>query len=435
MFDDTIFALSTVRGKSAVAVVRLSGPDALSAGEALCGELPAPRYASVRNIRDPASNYLIDKALVLALPGPGTFTGEDILELHLHGSLAVIDAVALALSELPNLRAAEPGEFSKRAMLNGKMDLVALEGMADIIAAESAGQHKQAMRAFSGATSDKVSAWRNDLLSAKALLEASIDFADEEVPDDLSSQVLEVLQRLSKALQAEISGFSAARRVREGLEIAIVGRPNAGKSTLANAIIGRAVALTSDVPGTTRDIIEAWITISGQSVCLLDMAGLRETEDVVESLGVSAALNRANSADIRLFLLDNLDDIPKKSVVKQPQDIIAFGKADIRRMPGSLAVSGKTGEGLDRLFDTLSKRVSEMVSGASGFGSERQSKAILNASSSLQMAMSVLGSHQGGFEIVAEHVRYAEAALDSLIGRVDVEDVLGEIFSRFCIGK
>lgn len=429
---DTIYALASARGKAGVAVVRMSGPDSWSAVRALAGDVPTPRRASLRRLK--AEGEVLDEVLVLTFAEGASFTGEQSAELHLHGATATVAAVLAALGRLPGLRMAEPGEFTRRALENGRLDLAQVEGLADLIEAETEAQRKQALRVLSGAVGARAEAWRRDLVRAAALIEATIDFADEDVPVDVTPEVLRLFDRVTQDLVSELAGFGAAERIRDGFEVAIVGRPNAGKSTLLNALAGRDAAITSAVAGTTRDVIEVRMEIAGLAVTLLDTAGLRETRDEVEVIGVERALDRAKRADLRIFLLDGAE-LPL--LTPEPDDIIVLGKSDLGAPvnTGTLAVSGKTGAGLGELIDEIAGRLSGRVSGAGVITRDRHRAAIRRAIGAMESARNevVQGPERG--EYAAEHLRQSVRALDSLVGRVDVEHLLDEIFASFCIGK
>ncbi|WP_373050624.1 tRNA uridine-5-carboxymethylaminomethyl(34) synthesis GTPase MnmE, partial [Thalassovita aquimarina] len=300
---DTIFALATAHGKAGVAVIRVSGPLAHSAGERLAGMLPDPRKAGLRLLRD-GQGVRLDEALVLTFPDKSSFTGEAVVELQLHGSVAVVASVLRELGNMDGLRQAEPGEFTRRALENGRLDLAQVEGLADLIEAETEAQRRQALRVLSGDLGNRAEEWRRDLIRAASLLEATIDFADEDIPVDVSPEVNELLDRVIASLSKEIAGVSAAERVRTGFEVAIVGAPNVGKSTLLNALAGRDAAITSEYAGTTRDVIEVRMDLAGLPVTLLDTAGLRETQDKVEEIGIKRARERAGLADLRVFLVE-----------------------------------------------------------------------------------------------------------------------------------
>jgi tRNA modification GTPase len=426
---DTIFALASAQGRAGVAVVRLSGPSAFAAVQVLCGDVPGARRASLRLIRD--GDDILDQALVLTFAKGASFTGEESAELHLHGSVATIRAVLAALGRQPGLRLAQPGEFTRRALENGRLDLTQVEGLADLIDAETEAQRRQAMRVLEGAVGRRAEGWRRDLIRAAALLEATIDFADEDVPVDVGPEVQALLSGVSADLSRELAGADAAERIRDGFEVAIVGRPNAGKSTLLNALAGREAALTSEYEGTTRDVIEVRMSLGGLAVTLLDTAGLRASDDPVERMGIDRAITRAGQADLRIFLLDG-EDAPL--LTPRPGDLIVQGKAD--RLTGSpgLAVSGKTGEGLDLLLTAITDDLSGRVTGAGIVVRARQRQAVQTAVSHLNQALAGLAAETAA-ELVADDLRRSIAALDSLVGRVDVEHLLDVIFASFCIGK
>lgn len=426
---DTIFALASARGKAGVGVIRLSGPSAWEAVSALGGPLPKPRRASVRRLMSGAD--VLDEALVLLFEKGASFTGETAAELQVHGAAATIAAVLRALSERPGLRMAEPGEFTRRALENGRLDLAQVEGLADLIDAETEAQRKQALRVLSGAIGTRAEGWRRDLIRAAALLEATIDFADEDVPVDVGPEVSELMARVAADLHHESAGVRAAERIRDGYEVAIVGRPNAGKSTLLNALAGRDAAITSEIAGTTRDVIEVRMDLGGLPVTLLDTAGLRESDDRIEAIGVERALQRARTADLRIFLLDG-QDVPL--LPPESDDLLVWGKADIAAHEG-LAVSGHTGQGLDALIAAVSERLSERAARAGVMTRERHRLAMISSIASLESAEAEVKGGLGRTELAAEQLRRAIRALDSLVGRVDVEDLLDEIFASFCIGK
>jgi tRNA modification GTPase len=428
---DTIFALASARGKAGVAVVRVSGPEAWAAGEALAGSLPAPRHSALRRLaaRD---GRILDEALVLPFRAGHSFTGEDVVELHLHGSLAVVKAVLSELGDRPGLRLAEPGEFTRRALENERLDLAQVEGLSDLIEAETEGQRRQALRVLSGALGKAAESWRADLIRAAALLEATIDFADGDVPVDVTPEVTQLIDRVSTTLRREATGAVAAERIRDGFEVAIVGPPNVGKSTLLNALAGREAAITSDIAGTTRDVIEVRMDLHGLPVTILDTAGLRETEDVVEGLGVERAIARAEAADLRVILLERPEDAPL--LVPRDDDIVAVGKADLSPMAG-FAISGRTGAGVDRLIEMLVTRLETRASGVATATRERHRVAILRAIDALDVAKREVAAGPDRAELAAEELRTAIRALDSLVGRVDVEHILDEIFASFCLGK
>ena len=426
---DTIFALATARGKAGVAIVRISGPAAHEAVRSLTGDVPQARRAVVRTLR--SGRDVLDEALVLTFHEGASFTGEPAAELQLHGSTAVTRAVLTALSALPGLRPADPGEFTRRALENDRLDLAQVEGLADLIDAETEIQRKQALRVLSGAIGKRADLWRGKLLRAAALLEATIDFADEDVPVDVSPEVRGILDALLSDFRAEIDGARIAERIRDGFEVAIVGLPNSGKSTLINALAGREAALTSDVAGTTRDIIEVRMDLNGLAVTILDTAGLRQTEDVIERLGIGRAVERAQGADLRVFLRD-VAGLPAE-LSPGPDDIVLQGKGDLGA--SGPAISGLTGEGVQELVDLISAKLSGRLAGSGTLTRERHRLALARAIVALEAARLELSKESAHTEIAAEDIRSAIRALDSLVGRIGVEAVLGEIFASFCIGK
>jgi tRNA modification GTPase len=425
---ETIFALASARGKAGVAVIRVSGDRAFAAAMALCGRLPEPRRASLRRLTH--RDVVLDDALVLAFEAGASFTGEPSVEFQVHGGSATVTAVLTALGDQPGLRLAEPGEFSRRALENGSMDLTQIEGLADVIDAETEAQRRQAVAVMSGALGRRADIWRDDLVRALALLEVTIDFSDEDVPEEVFEEVLALVVRVRQGVNQELAGAGAAERIREGFEVAIVGAPNVGKSTLLNALAGRDAAITSDVAGTTRDVIEVRMEIAGLSVTLLDTAGLRDTEDQIERKGIVRALDRARAADLRLFLKEDGESLPLEP---EPDDLVVLCKADLRQDADG-AVSGVTGQGLDHLIARIGTVLSERVAGSSLVIRERHRHALTGANDSLESAEVGLRA-SAPVELVAADLRAAAIALEIMIGRVGVEDLLEEIFSRFCIGK
>ncbi|AVO37845.1 tRNA uridine-5-carboxymethylaminomethyl(34) synthesis GTPase MnmE [Pukyongiella litopenaei] len=427
---DTIYALASAPGRAGVAVIRISGPDAHRAAEKLAGPGLAARGMVLRVLRDSQGERL-DDALVLSFRAPGSFTGEDVVELQVHGSTAGVAAILNALSELENLRPAEAGEFTRRAMENGKLDLAQVEGLADLIDAETESQRRQANNLFSGKLGDLASAWRSQLVRAAALIEATIDFADEDVPVDVTPEVTALVSAVMAGLEREIAGLHVSERIRTGFEVAIIGPPNSGKSTLLNALAGRDAAITSEYAGTTRDVIEVRMDLGGLPVTLLDTAGLRETEDHVEGIGIALARKRARSADLRIFLgedeqaagLDLLDD-----------DIRVLPKADLRK-GGRNAVSGLTGAGVDELVQRVADTLGNRAAGSGLATRERHRVAMTNTRESLVVTRDLLAHGPDSYDIAADELRRGIRALESLVGRVDVENLLDEIFSSFCIGK
>ena len=427
---DTIFALATAPGKAGVAVVRVSGSRVPQAARTLFGPLPEPRFAALKLLKD-RNGRRLDQALVLYFPEKNSFTGEAVLELHLHGSTAVVNAVLRELSEMEGLRLADPGEFTRRALENGCLDLAQVEGLADLIDAETEAQRRQALRVLSGDLGDLAGKWRTDLIRAAALIEATIDFADEDVPVDVTPEVTALLSTVRTELDREIAGVETAERIRTGFEVAILGAPNAGKSTLLNALAGREAAITSEYAGTTRDVIEVRMELNGLPVTLLDTAGLRETDDHVEGIGIQRARERAEAADLRLFLRSEGEEL---DFTPLPNDIIRAAKADTLDDPEN-AISGKTGYGVTGLVSEITEKLS-VQAGRSGVATrERHRVAMKRASENLDAGRAILALGPDHYDIGAEELRSAIRALDSIVGHVDVENLLDEIFSSFCIGK
>lgn len=428
---DTIFALATAQGKAGVAIVRVSGDLAFNAAEILTGRTVVTGRPSLRPIRN-SSGDLIDQALVLSFIEGGSFTGEQSVEFQLHGSPAIVASVLRLLSNISGLRLAEPGEFTRRALLNGQLDLAQVEGLADLIEAETEAQRIQAIRVFDGRLGELTGSWRKRLIRAAALLEATIDFVDEDVPVDVVPEVSELVEDVFDALNSEVVGSVAAERIRNGFEVAIVGPPNIGKSTLLNKLAGREAALTSKVAGTTRDVIEVKLDLGGLPVTFLDTAGIRETDDEIEALGVDLATRRAESADLRVFLCGSTED--KWPVESQQGDIQVLGKVDGLLHPKK-GISGLTGDGVPDLITQISGELGQRASGGSNLIRERHRIAIRDALTSLSVARNRLSGGLPDLEIIAEDIRMSARALDPLIGTVGVENILDEVFSSFCLGK
>lgn len=426
---DTIFALASAQGKAGVAVIRISGPQAHSVGKTVCGPIP-DRGTGVRTLRD-ADGQALDEALVVTFRAPGSFTGEDVVEFQTHGSTAVVSGVLARLSEFPDVRQAEPGEFTRRALENGKLDLAQVEGLADLIDSETEAQRKQAHKILAGDLGTLTENWRRDLIRAASLIEVTIDFADEEVPVDVTPEVTALLTRVQEDLARETAGVRIAERIRSGFEVAIIGAPNVGKSTLLNALAGREAAITSEYAGTTRDVIEVRMDLAGLPVTLLDTAGLRETDDHVEGIGISRAKERAEAADLRVFLAEADEEL---DIAFQPNDIRMLPKADMRSDKDN-AISGKSGEGVDILVSKISAALKEKTASVGVATRERHRDAMKAAQENLVAAQRVLETGPDFYDIAAEDLRSAIRALEMLVGRVGVENLLDEIFSSFCLGK
>lgn len=427
---DTIFAMSTAPGKAGVSIIRVSGPEAFIACERLfCSDVPPYRSATLRELA--YNGLVLDQAIVLSFEEGKSFTGEKIVEFHIHGSQAVVSAVLAALSEITGFRPADPGEFTRRALENGRLDIAQVEGLADLIDSETEAQRIQALRVFSGALGDKADIWRSSLIRAAALLEATIDFVDEDVPIDVTDEVRSLLGLVLGELQDEIAGAVVAERIRAGYEVAIVGAPNVGKSTLLNALAGRDAAITSEIAGTTRDVIEVRMNLNGLPVTFLDTAGIRETDDPLEAIGVERARKRASEADLRVFLV-GMGDRPQ--FLTGADDIVLQAKVDLQPSPEP-GISGKTGEGIANLVNQITGLLQQRSADVGVATRLRHKLAMEQALEPLQKA--VQHCSEGGFllELAAEEIRTTIRTMDSLVGRVDVENVLDEIFSSFCIGK
>lgn len=422
---DTIFAQATAPGRAGVAIVRLSGPQAKTAAERLAGPLPeAGRRLRWLHGKDQAK---IDEALILTFAAGQSFTGEIVVEIQTHGSPAVISAIERELMEMPGLRLAEAGEFTRRALENGRLDLARVEGLADLLAAETEAQRRQAMRVMSGELGDVVDQWREGLIHAFAMVEASIDFAEEDVPEDVEGLVRAPLEELRDEMMRMAAGTAMAERLREGFEVAIIGAPNMGKSTLLNRLAGRDAAITSTIAGTTRDVLEVRMDLAGLPVTLLDTAGIRETADELERLGVERARMRAEQADLRIHLVA---DQEAAGDVAGPGDIVLRAMDDKGEFGG---VSGLTGAGVDGLIEEIGARLGRMSAEAGLATRERHRAALLDGASHLDMALSC--SLLDRPEQFAEELRLALRAIDGIVGRVDVEEVLDVVFASFCIGK
>ena len=426
---DTIFALASAPGKAGISIVRLSGPLAINVAEKLTKSKLKEKQPNLRVIYD-SDNHFIDQALILIFRKPYSFTGENVVEFHLHGSSAVVSSVIKLLGNFKGLRSAEAGEFTRCALENGKIDLAQVEGLADLIDAETDAQHKQAARIFNGALGEKTKEWRAKLVKAGALLVATLDFADEEVPEEVTPEVEKLINMVLSDLDKEIIGVQTAERIRSGFEVAIVGAPNLGKSTLLNYLVGRDAAITSNVSGTTRDVIEVKLDLRGLPVTILDTAGIRKSDDKVEEIGISRALERSSLSDLRIVLTE--DGEYPVGLKKRDTDIICIAKDDQGNRGG---VSGKTGAGIDRLKNNIWNILNNKAQYVGIATRERHKSSMVNAKKFLGNAVVSLRDGPEYYDITAEEIRAATSALDSLIGRIGVEDVLDEVFSSFCLGK
>ena len=427
---DTIYALATPLGRAGVAVVRVSGPDAFMSLHSLCNDIRIkPRKTILCDLYTQEGLHL-DKALVLPFKGPHSFTGEDVVELHLHGSIAVIQKTLETLSKITNFRQALPGEFTRRAFSNEKLDLAEIEGLADLIEAETEAQRVQALKVLSGKLGERAQEWRSMIIKAMALIEVTIDFADEDVPTDVSEDVISILTNIINDLSFESTGINVAERIRVGFEVAIVGKPNVGKSTLLNTLAGREAAITSEQAGTTRDIIEVKMDLDGLPVTMLDTAGLRETNNSIETKGIRKAIERANSSDLVIVLTDDGKKLPE---IKNPRILTFISKCDNGDMKNG--ISGVTGFGIDNMIDTVKKELRNNVQNQGVATRFRHKEAIDRSINKLTKAKKFVIDGPGFYDLAAEELRQTAYTLDELFGKVDVEKVLDEIFSSFCLGK
>jgi tRNA modification GTPase len=428
----TIFALSTAPGRAGVAVVRVSGERAGLALEAIAGvPIPNSRQAVLRRFVDDSGEE-IDRGLALWFKAPASFTGEDSTEFHLHGGRATVEAMLAALSKVPGLRPAEPGEFTRRAVENGKLDLTRAEAIADLIDAETGAQRRQALRQYEGALFHLYQSWRTGLIAAAAWAEAAIDFSDEELPEDISARARAGIDEIAKEIQTHLDDRHRGELVRDGMQLTVIGNPNAGKSSLVNALARRDVAIVSETAGTTRDVIEVRLNLGGYLVTLADTAGLRQTADAIESEGVRRALARAQAADLVILLQDGTAE---KTAAFEGADLVVWNKADLPwPVPREgLTLSLKTGEGLDRLVAALTQKVAqklEVPREAPPITRARHRHALEQAASALARAQAAPAP-----ELMAEDVRLALREIGRITGQVDVEDLLDVVFRDFCIGK
>ena len=436
MTTSTVFALATPAGRGAIAIIRLSGPDTDSTLAALGAPNLKPRLASLRTLRH--EGKVIDQALVLRFPAPNSYTGDDCAELHLHGGRAVVEAASQALIAL-GLRPAEPGEFTRRAFENGRMDLAQAEAVADLIDAETTAQASQALGQLDGVMSQTYAGFRRTLLAALALVEAEIDFPDEEVPDNLAQTAGPILDGLIMALKEALADAARGERVREGYRIVLIGETNAGKSSLFNALVSREAAIVTPIAGTTRDVLDAELIIGGYAVTLSDTAGLRASDDIVEAEGIRRAQARAQSADLRLWVRAPGDPDGAAAEFATAEDLVVLTKADVERVAPpegreAIAVSTTTGAGMGRLHDWIAARLARDLSGADfpAVTRQRHRLRLAEALASVEAGRRALDLAP---EMAGDDLRRAADALSRVTGAIGVEDILGEVFSTFCIGK
>jgi len=439
---DTIFAPATASGRAGVAVLRLSGARALDAVRLLAGRLPEPRRMSRAALRDPVSGDVLDEALIVVFPGPASFTGEDVAELHIHGGRAVTAAVAAALGAMRGVRPAEPGEFSRRAFLNDKLDLSAAEGILDLVDAETDAQRRQALRQVDGGLARRIEGWRGSLIRSMARLEAWIDFPEEELPNSVIRQIEDDLSSLASELREELGRSRRAERLREGLCMTILGPPNAGKSSLLNWLSKRDVAIVSTTAGTTRDVLDVHLDLSGYPVTVSDTAGLRKTGDSIEAEGVRRALRRAADADMKILMVDATEGADARAVMLERIDadtVAVMNKIDLDATPPPspwLGISLVTGAGMQALMDQLTNMAADRldVGSVPVLTRERHRVAVADAVDAIDRAREGL-AEAAPLEFPAEDLRLAARALGRVSGRVDVEDLLDAIFAEFCLGK
>ena len=439
----TVFALSTAPGKSAIAVFRITGPAAGAALERLTGlAAPEPRRAMRVDVRDPGTGEILDDGLALWFPGPASYTGEDLAELHIHGGRATIEAVGLALGRIDGLAPAEPGDFTRRAFAAGKLDLTQVEAIADLIDAETEAQRRQARRQASGALAALYDGWRGDLIGALAHLEAYIDFPDEDLPAEGEAAIAGAIAGLARGVARHLADARRGERLRDGVAVAVLGPPNVGKSSLVNALARRDVAIVAPEAGTTRDAIEIHLDLGGLPATVIDTAGLRDAAGAIEAEGVRRALVRAGNADLILAMLDARAPVPDAALAALIGDdaLVVLNKTDLCDAPppasvagvAAIAVSVKTGAGLDRLIERLGLAVAQRTaSGAAPAPSRIRHRLALEAC----LAALERAQDQTVAELRAEDLRAAAAALGRITGRLGVEDVLDAIFRDFCIGK
>lgn len=437
---DTIFALSSGRLPAGVAVVRISGPNAIAAIQALSGEAPEPRRLKLLPLRSRAGD-LLDRALVVLFPGPRSFTGDDCAELHLHGGRAVVAAVSRELASLPGLRPAEAGEFSLKAFRNGKFDLPAAEALADLIDAETEAQRKFAIENASGRNGILYQEWRKTLLFCRAMIEAELDFPEEDdVPGAVSAEAWSVVDALRAEIEHHLRQFHRSEIIRDGFRVAIVGAPNAGKSSLLNALVQRDVAIVSDEPGTTRDLIEVALDLEGLKVLLTDTAGIRDKPGKIEAEGINRARAAARRADLVLLVIDGEKPMEMPDLSTDATILHVRSKADLA--PGSdsretspdLAVSALTGQGMVELLDELGRRASAAAGRMSDVLPFRE-RHVSDLTAAVRSLERFAGMRGAPLELAAEELRLASDNLSRVIGTIEVDDLLDVVFSRFCIGK
>jgi tRNA modification GTPase len=451
--NETIYALSSAAGKAGVAVIRVSGPEAWAGLAKLIGvqKQTEPRFAQLYDLVNPITKETIDHALVIGFKAPHSFTGEDVVEYHCHGSPAVLEEFFDVLSRMEDHRLADHGEYSRRAFENGKLDLTEAEAIADLIDAETKAQKDQALTQMGGGLSSLYQGWAEGLTRALAYVEAIIDFPDEDVPDTETAKARPAIEALHKEIAAHLNDGRKGERLRDGIKVAVIGAPNAGKSSLVNLLAQRDIAIVSDLAGTTRDIIEAHLNIAGYPVILADTAGLRpeqigaEGHDAIEGEGIRRALDYANNADIRLLVFDGSQAEPDQATINltRPQDIVIINKNDlinhnidsfhVKQDVEPLYLSTRKNEGMEALIAALSAKIKDIFAGARDTPSLTRQRHRTQLESCALALEKALDEPQP--ELMAQELRFAINALGRITGRVDVEDLLDVIFKDFCIGK
>ena len=431
--NDTIFALSTVPGKAGIAIVRLTGPESLTVVEKLTGSTPAYRKAVLRELR--YDGETVDTAIVICSALGSSYTGEEMVEFHIHGSLAIVKSLIEVLGDRLGLRNAEPGEFTKRALENDRLDLTQVEGLSNLLNAQTKAQKNQSLMLLSGRLGGKVSQWRERLLSSISLIEIMIDFSDQDVPRNTVQQVKDIVRVLKIELKLELNGYKKAAIIRDGYDVAIIGKPNVGKSSLLNFLAGTDKAIVSDQEGTTRDIIELSIDLNGYAVKFFDTAGLQDTEDEVEKIGIMKTRKRARDSNIRMFLLNPGDTIDDFKDISKKGDLFFCCKSDIQVYYPYDGISSKTGAGVKGMLEHIEKKLQNHASYSSVLTNERHRVAGKKTLRLMEAAERHLAMDNCQIEIVAEEIRSAIVEIDLLVGKISVEDMLGRIFSSFCIGK
>lgn len=442
MLDDnkTIFALATPPGKSGVAVIRVSGNDAFSCVKELTKlDLPNPRNAALRNIINPSNNQLIDKSIIITFPGPNSFTGEDIVELHIHGSRAVINILMSVLNNFNNFRLAKPGEFAKRAFLNGKMDLTAAEGLSDLIEAETAIQQQQAMRQMQGNLSKLYEKWKKSLIHILALLEAYLDFPEEDIPASILNEIQTEISLVSEQIDKHLNDHNKGEIIRNGIYVTIVGAPNVGKSTLLNYLAKKDVAIVSNIAGTTRDVIEVHLDLAGFPVTIADTAGIRESQDPIEIEGIKRTMQRSQEADIKLVIISADDPSSYSEEILSMIDknsLVLINKIDknpdFLDIVNSIKIAIKENIGLDLFLKKLTLLIEDRFSPSTDpiITRERHRHHLIKCLENLSYF-----SLDRDLELACEDLRLAARSLGQIVGAIDVETILDEIFANFCIGK